>query len=261
MIQKRIALPSHTVNIAHLYPRELKNENTFLVFLHEALGSIGQWREFPQLLCDQMGINGFIFERQGHGQSDAFSSLRNARYLHDAAYHELKEMLEIVIPSGKKIILIGHSDGGSIALLYASKFPKNVVGVVTMAAHVIVEKETLEGIQPAIEAYQKGKLDGLKKYHGDQTEILFYAWANTWLSTEFKDWDISNDIQIRPMPALIIQGNQDQYGTSKQVEIIAADNDNTQSLLLEHCKHHPHLEKPGEVIQAILQWKNHFRLY
>lgn len=256
MILKNIPLSTHQVNIAFLEPRKLEEESVYLVFLHEALGSIGQWRNFPQLLCDTLGMNGFIYERQGHGLSDPLLAARDHRYLHDYAYNELPEVIQTLIPAGKKALLIGHSDGGTIALLYAAKFPKQVAGIVTMAAHVLSEPETLEGIYPAIEAYRQGKLDGLKKYHGEKTETLFFAWANTWLSEGFKGWNVEAEISGIVCPSLIIQGKEDQYGTPLQVELIVKGMENGEGVILENCKHHPHLEKTNEVIELVEKWWN-----
>lgn len=250
-LEKKIQLDSHQVNTQFLFADSLKSDATLLVFLHEALGSIPQWRDFPQLLCNQMGLNGIVYDRVGHGKSDAETSERGVDYLHQAAHQELKKLLDILIPLDKKIILVGHSDGGTIALLYAARFPKQVAGIVTMAAHVLVEDETLRGIHPAIEAYENGKLDGLKKFHGDKTNHLFYAWANTWLLPEFKTWNIVDEIRGIAIPTIAIQGREDQYGTEKQVDDIVSALKNVQGVMLDNCKHHPHLEKTKEVIELI----------
>lgn len=123
-----------------------------------------------------------------------------------------------------------------------------------MAAHVLAEPETLAGIHPAMEAYRLGKLEGLKKYHGDKTETLFFAWADTWLSPFFENWNIEAEIQGIASPALIIQGREDQYGTPLQVELIVQQLANAHGVILENCNHHPHLEKGEEVIELILGW-------
>lgn len=254
MLSKRIPLPTHEVQIAPVFPKKTIRDDVFVLFLHEALGSIGQWRNFPQLLCDALGMPGFMYERQGHGGSDALNASRDKKYLHDYAWLELPEVIRTLIPAGKKVLLVGHSDGGSIALLYAAKFPKQVAGIVTMAAHVIVEAETLAGIHPAIAAYRSGKLAGLHKYHGEKTEALFFAWADTWLNPDFRDWNIAAEISSISCPALIIQGKNDQYGTPLQVETIVRAIPGSQSHILGDCNHHPHLEKTGEIVSLISQW-------
>jgi pimeloyl-ACP methyl ester carboxylesterase len=234
---------------------EIKSEEVVLVFLHEALGSIGQWRNFPDTLCKETGLEGFIYERQGHGSSSPFTAPRDDRYLHDYAWKELPDIIDRVFPPDKKLILVGHSDGGTIALLYATKFPKRVHSIITMAAHVINEPETMQGIQPAIDAYRSGKLDGLKKYHGEKTNDLFYAWADTWLSPRFRNWNITGDIEIPDRPILAIQGMDDQYGTIQQLDLIRSSAKGTvKTVHMPMCGHHPHLEKPAETINEIVKF-------
>jgi len=252
---QHIQLQHKTIAVQTIRVEQNRNEKIILVFLHEALGSIGQWKAFPELLCKKLQLDGFVYERQGHGNSSPFSSDRTASYLHDYAWGELNELITTAFSSDKKIILVGHSDGGTIALLYAAKFPKNVIACVTMAAHVINEPETIAGIQPAIDAYEAGKLIGLTNYHGDKTEALFFAWANTWKSPEFKDWDICADIQSVSCPVLAIQGINDQYGTKKQLELIQESvHGKAKTVMLPNCGHHPHLEVQEHVISEIQQF-------
>lgn len=229
------------------------NSNHVVVFLHEALGSIGQWKNFPQKLCNELNLPGLVYERIGHGQSSCLTKKRNENYLQEYALKELPIVLNKLLKKNQKAILIGHSDGGSIALLYAQKHKDKLSALVTMAAHVINEKETLRGIEPAVKAFEKGKLDGLKKYHGDKTNSLFYAWANTWSAEFFKDWNICNEIDKVEVDALIIQGILDQYGTERQVDLILENikSEKKNKLMLDDCGHHPHLEKTGVVIDSI----------
>lgn len=252
---QHIQLQNKTIAVQTIRVEQNRNEHIILVFLHEALGSLGQWKAFPELLCKKLQLDGFVYERQGHGNSSPFSSERTASYLHEYAWDELNELITTAFSSDKKIILIGHSDGGTIALLYAAKFPKNVLACITMAAHVINEPETIAGIQPAIDAYEAGKLDGLKKYHGDKTEALFYAWANTWKSPDFKHWNICNDIQSISCPVLAIQGSTDQYGTEKQLDLIKQNvSGKVKTVMLPNCGHHPHLEVSEQVLSEIQQF-------
>jgi pimeloyl-ACP methyl ester carboxylesterase len=252
---QHIQLQNKTIAVQTIRVEQNRNEHIILVFLHEALGSIGQWKAFPELLCKKLQLDGFVYERQGHGSSSPFSNERTASYLHDYAWDELNKLIQTAFPSDKKIILVGHSDGGTIALLYAAKFPKNVLACVTMAAHVINEPETIAGIQPAIEAYEAGKLVGLTKYHGVKTESLFYAWARTWKSDEFKDWDICKDIQSISCPVLAIQGSTDQYGTEKQLDLIKTNvSGKVKTIMISNCGHHPHLEVPEHVLSEIQQF-------
>jgi len=251
LMEKRIRLTAYSVNtkwIAHG-----SSVATVVVFLHEALGSIIQWKAFPEELCRELRLSGLIIERQGHGKSDPLSDERTETYLHDYTY-ELKEVLDEMLPSGCRVLLVGHSDGGTIALLFAKLFPKNVTGLVTMAAHTCVEPETINGILPAIDAFEQGKMDGLFRIHGDKTRTLFYAWANTWRAPFFLDWDIREEIKGLEMPVLAIQGSDDQYGTEKQLESIVEAGTQVKVVLLKACGHHPHIEKPEEVRKLLEKW-------
>lgn len=238
------------LNYVEVEPEKLSSDSIVAVFLHEALGSIKQWKSFPQELCNELGIKGIVYDRQGHGESSPFTQERDENYLHNFALEELPAFIDAVVSPKKQLLLIGHSDGGTIALLYASKFPKRIAGIVTMAAHVINEPETIAGIQPAVTAYELGKLDGLIKYHGEKTEDLFYAWANIWRDERFLNWNISKEIGSGA-PGLFIQGKDDQYGTPEQLKLILSQFTHGTSLLLDDCGHHPHLEKKEDIISAI----------
>ncbi|MFZ9028084.1 MAG: alpha/beta fold hydrolase [Crocinitomicaceae bacterium] len=249
-----VRINNSELNYTLIKPKKSRSDSAVLLFLHEALGSIGQWKNFPQDLCDELGLTGIVYERQGHGASSPFTSPRDHMYLHDYALKELPEFVEKEIKE-KSIILVGHSDGGTIALLYANKYPSNLLGIITMAAHVINEPETVAGILPAVDAYKAGKLNGLRKYHGEKTETLFYAWADTWRSKEFADWNICNEIGSSLVPGLFIQGAEDQYGTIEQLKLIQQKFNNLgKTVMLEDCGHHPHLEKSAEVISLITKW-------
>ena len=229
-------------------------EGPLLLFLHEALGSIGQWKDFPETLCNKLHLPGLIYERQGHGKSSPLNDKRQADYLHNYALDELPAFLDS-IDENRKLILVGHSDGGTIALLFASAFPERVQNVITMAAHVINEAETIAGIAPAVKAYESGKLDGLRKYHGEKTASLFYAWADIWRSDAFEKWDITDKISESHLSGLFVQGKDDQYGTRKQLDLISENYKGPHELLfLENCGHHPHLEQPEVVMNAISEF-------
>lgn len=235
-------------------PKHIDRTDLVLIFLHEALGSIGQWKQFPQALCDSLHLTGFVYERQGHGLSDPLNERRTADYLHRYALDELPKVIDHILKAGQRAVLIGHSDGGSIALLYNYRYSSRVHSLVTMAAHVINEPETREGIQPAVEAFEAGKLDGLRKYHGAKTDQLVYAWANTWRDKSFIDWNLTSEIHSLN-PALVIQGVNDQYGTEKQLDLIRNNyGENVSTMMIENCGHHPHLEQTENVLNTINKW-------
>lgn len=252
-MEKQVHLNDRTIHVQWINHLLIADSKTILVFLHEALGSIVQWKSFPQDLCHSLNLPGIVIVRSGHGKSSPLIGERDHNYLHDYADETIRVLLEILNPN-QKIILVGHSDGGSIALLLAGKQLKNLQALVTMAAHTFVEPETLAGIHPAIEAFKSGKLNGLYKIHEDKTEALFYAWANTWLSPGFKSWDIRNEIQGFKQPVLAIQGINDQYGTEEQVHSIVAGHSNRIGKMIPACGHHPHLEKPKEMVDLISDW-------
>ncbi|MNJ91994.1 2-succinyl-6-hydroxy-2,4-cyclohexadiene-1-carboxylate synthase [compost metagenome] len=252
-MEKIIRTDSKEINIQWINPASLNGSKPILVFLHEALGSIVQWKSFPSDLCLALDLCGVVIERSGHGKSSNLTTERNIQYLHQYA-DETMEVLREILPPNQKYILVGHSDGGSIALIIASGKPKNLQAVVTMAAHTFVEDETLNGIYPAIEAFEAGKLDGLYRIHGEKTKTLFYAWAHTWLNPVFKNWDIRSEIHSITVPVFAMQGTDDQYGTEEQVNSIVRDHENRTGKMIPSCGHHPHLEKKEGIVREIEKW-------
>jgi pimeloyl-ACP methyl ester carboxylesterase len=231
----------------------LNEDKPVLVFLHEALGSIIQWKQFPFQLCENLSLTGLIIERTGHGKSSELQAERNEKYLHSYANESL-QVLETCLAKNQKYILVGHSDGGTIALLIGKSNPESLVGIVTLAAHTFVEEETLVGIQPAVDAFEKGKLDGLYRIHGDKTKQLFYAWANTWRADFFRNWDIRQEIKTIRQPIFALQGSQDQYGTVEQLKSIQEIETAIEVLEVPNCGHIPHIEKTEETIRLISKW-------
>jgi len=210
-----------------------------LVFLHEGLGSIELWREFPQQLCEATGLEGFLYDRQGYGKSSPMQHERGSNYMHEEA-----SVLPILLDKVdiQNVILVGHSDGGTIALLFAGRFPERVVGVISEAAHVFVEEETIQGIQNARMSYQLTNLRSkLARYHGDKTDPLFHSWTNTWLLPEFRGWNIENELQKVSCPVLAIQGTEDRYGTERQLRtIVDKTAGRAEELLVYGGSHTPH---------------------
>lgn len=222
-------------------------QQTTLVFLHDALGSITQWKSFPKHLIEVVGFNAVIIERQGHGLSTPLRDKRKYNYLHQEAYQVLPEILRQLKIS--KPILIGHSDGGTIALLFASRF--KTTATITIAAHTFVEEITLEGIRQAV-TMKKILLPKLQKYHGGKTETLFKAWWETWLADDFKGWNIFDALPKIQCPTLIIQGSDDEYGSIQQVKSIMDNGGGeNQYYEVENGGHAPHLKSPKRVTEHI----------
>jgi pimeloyl-ACP methyl ester carboxylesterase len=219
-----------------------------LVFLHEGLGSIAQWRDFPLAVSEAVRLPAVVYERGGYGSADPLDGPRSVRYIHEEALQSLPEVLrQLQIDDA---VLIGHSDGGSIALIFAAVRPDKVRGIITEAAHVFVEDVTLAGIREAVRIYTSTDLpERLSRYHGSNTEAAFRGWADTWLSPAFRDWNIEEYLPGVRCPVLAIQGRDDEYGTPAQVEaIVNGVCGPSESLIIENCGHVPHLQAREKVL-------------
>lgn len=222
-----------------------------LVFLHEGLGCIGFWKDFPEALCAAIGLPGFLWDRQGYGASDPPAEPRGVDYLAQEAERFLPPVLAAA--GIERPILVGHSDGGTIALLHAAAFPDRVRAVVTLAAHVMVEEVTLAGIRTAVSAYEQGGLRRrLERFHGARTNAVFHAWADTWLSPGFRGWNVEARLLAVTAPLLVLQGAEDEYGTPAQVErILAGASGPARGQLLPSCGHAPHHQARDATLAAI----------
>jgi len=234
-----------------LVPEPASTNRPWLVFLHEALGCIRLWRDVPERLVAATGLPALVYERFGSGRSDPLPKKRTPGFLHEEAYEVLPEVLHHC--GIESCILVGHSDGATIALLHAGRFPETVAGVVSEAAHVFVEPETLAGIRETRTAYLQTNLgEKLAKYHGDKTDALFWAWQNIWLDPEFRSWNIEAELEEIEAPAFVIQGCEDAYGTKAQVEAIAARvKGPCRSWMVPDCGHEPHRQAKERVIPRI----------
>jgi pimeloyl-ACP methyl ester carboxylesterase len=225
-----------------------------LVFLHEGLGSIGQWRDFPAKVSAGTGCRALVYDRYGYGKSDVLAEKqRTVRFMHDEALAALPELLQVL--GVENPVLIGHSDGASIALIHAGGGHK-VHGVAAMAPHVFIEPECLKSIDKAAEAFENTDLkDRLGRYHRDARRT-FYGWADVWLDREFKGWDIRDDYLVNvSCPVLAIQGYDDIYGTMAQLdEIEKRVKGPCQLLKLEDCGHAPFREQPVATLAAVTQF-------
>jgi pimeloyl-ACP methyl ester carboxylesterase len=219
-----------------------------LVFLHEGLGSVAGWRDFPRSVCDRLAAPGLVYSRRGYGRSTPLGEPRGIGYLHREAWVVLPELLArfgIDAP-----LLVGHSDGGSIALLYAARHSPRAIAI--MAPHVFVEDVTIEGIRAARVAWQGGKLrEPLARLH-DDPDGAFFGWNDGWLDPAFRGWNIEAELPKIRCPVLAIQGYGDQYATMQQLDRIAAGiTAPCQLLKLENCGHSPQRDQPQAVIDAI----------
>ena len=246
-----------TIQDQQLFYRQMVDQGlnpsrkSHLVFLHEGLGCTAMWHDFPTLVAGDTGLPCVVYDRSGYGRSSRHSSPRDERYLHIEAQDILPRLLDLL--QIERAILIGHSDGGSIALLTAAACPERIAGIVTEAAHVFVEPITLEGIRDTVAAYDPRHLEQrLARYHGEKARELFFAWADTWQSSSFRNWNIEDCLGMIQCPALIIQGRDDPYGSVRQVEsIVSGIGSQATPLLIPNCGHAPHRDVPGQVRDAI----------
>jgi pimeloyl-ACP methyl ester carboxylesterase len=223
-----------------------------MVFLHEGLGCIESWRAFPAQLVAATGLPAMVYDRRGYGRSDPLARPWNIDYLHRAAVEELPAVLAAC--GIERPLLVGHSDGGSIALLYAAH--RCPVGVVTEAAHVFVEQAARDGIRRTLEWWDTGDLRPLlERHHGPKTEAIFRSWADTWLAPWFDGWSIVDDLAKVTCPALLLQGSGDEYATPEHLDEIAARLGGTVTVeLIAECGHSPHYDRPDLVSELISRW-------
>jgi pimeloyl-ACP methyl ester carboxylesterase len=220
-----------------------------LVFLHEGLGSISLWRDFPAQVVERSGCNAVVYSRYGYGNSDVLQEARNVRFMHDEALLVLPELFEKL--SIREPVLIGHSDGGSIAIIYAGA-GNPVRGLVLMAPHVFGEEWGLKSIAEAKVAFETSDLPRkLGKHHLDAAKT-FWGWNNVWLLPEFRNWNIEEYLPGIKSPVLAIQGFEDQYGTMAQLDAIRAKAGGpVETLKLRDCRHSPHRDQLAAVLEAI----------
>jgi pimeloyl-ACP methyl ester carboxylesterase len=224
-----------------------QSKHPVVVFLHEGLGSLSMWKQFPHQFCEANGLRGLVFSRYGYGNSTArpVAERWGPDFMHRQAFEVLPPLFtELGI---ERPWLFGHSDGGSIALLYAARFPQQVSGVVAVAPHIFVEPVAIANIEAARAAYIDGGLRAkLARHHAD-VDSAFFGWNDIWLDPAFLDWNIERELEGVECPLLAIQGEGDDYGTLDQVHGIARIVGSAQVAVLAHCGHSPHRDQPAEL--------------
>jgi pimeloyl-ACP methyl ester carboxylesterase len=222
-----------------------------IVMLHEGLGCVALWRDFPAKLAAATGWGVFTYSRAGYGRSDPVSLPRPLDYMAREARFSMPAVLDAI--GMKRGILLGHSDGASIATIYAGEaFAERVEGLVLVAPHVFTEEPGLASISEARGAYETGDLRArLSKYH-THVDTAFRGWNDAWLHPDFRAWNIEHAVRRWRAPALVVQGVDDPYGTLKQIRAIEAGSPaSVKSLILEGCRHSPHTEQPQATLEAI----------
>ena len=223
-----------------------------LVFLHEGLGCAEMWRDFPAKLADATGCGALVYSRLGYGRSEPCHLPRPVRFMHDEALSVLPRLLAAA--EIQECILVGHSDGGSIAIIYAGgTTAPQLKGLITEAAHVFCEEVTLASIRRANSAYERGDLRRrLTRFHGSNTHCAFRGWNDTWLHPDFVHWNLEEYLPAITVPMLVIQGEDDEYGSRRQVEMIARQaGAETQIMMLAECGHSPHRDQEKLVLEAM----------
>jgi pimeloyl-ACP methyl ester carboxylesterase len=221
-----------------------------IVLLHEGLGSVGLWRDFPRRVQEATGRRILVFSRYGHGRSEPPPRPRTPAFFHEEALEVLPEVLSQL--GAEKPLLVGHSDGGSIALIHAGRHP--VTGIALLAPHVRVEDVTVEAIRETRRSFDAGHLRDRMARHHDDPDAAFNGWCDVWLDPEFRAWTLEADAARVTCPALLIQGADDPYGTLDQIDRIEACVRGTVRRLVVPGGHSPHLEATDQVLDAIARF-------
>jgi pimeloyl-ACP methyl ester carboxylesterase len=223
-----------------------------LVLLHEGLGSISAWKDFPSRLAHAAGCPALVYSRYGYGRSDPLAAPREVTYLHEEAFGSLPQLLDAL--AIREPILVGHSDGASIAIIHAGGSRRPVAGIVLLAPHVLVEDVTLAGIEAARRAYLETDLRSrLARHHAD-ADAAFWGWNRIWLDPSFRTWNIEEYLPRIRCPVLVIQGTEDEYATTDQLARIAAGTPQAQLHELQDCRHSPHKDQPAAVVEAVTRF-------
>ncbi|MBM3642866.1 MAG: alpha/beta hydrolase [Alphaproteobacteria bacterium] len=229
-------------------------DRTTLVFLHEGLGCIEMWRDFPQRLCDATQCDGLVYDRTGYGGSSPWPAPPGTAYMDIEADLVLPRLLAAT--GIEDCVLVGHSDGGTIALSYAGSDPEPLRAVVTLAAHVVNEPVCTESIRGAETQFAGGDLRArLERYHGRNTDGAFALWSRAWLAPGFEPMDAARRLPGVQVPVQAIQGEEDEYGSELQLGLIAGKvGGYCETRLLPDCGHSPHLQQPARTLAEIVRF-------
>ena len=223
-----------------------------MVFLHEGLGSVSLWKDFPEKLCQKIGVRGLVFSRPGYGRSspETPGKFWGTDFMHKQAYDFLPAFFDAlrIAPYQSPVWLFGHSDGASISLLYAARYPECVQGMIVVAPHTFVEPLTIAHIEKARDLYDTSDLPQKLGKHHTNPDTTFRGWNDVWLSPDFLKWSIESEIQAILAPVLAVQGRQDEYGTLAQINGIQQAVSQTECAIIENCGHSPHRDQPAQLI-------------
>ena len=253
-----IPFDGRTVSIEYGWIAPARTAAPLVVFLHEGLGSLSMWKDYPERLCNAGGYRGLVFSRAGYGRSTRRAPDEHwpVDFMHAQAREVLPRLFERlrVGADGTKPWLCGHSDGGSIALIHAADFPAAVAGVVAVAPHVFVEDLSIRSIAAAREAYRSTDVKvRLARYH-DDPDSAFWGWNDIWLDPRFRAWSIEAMLRHLRCPILAVQGEDDEYGTLAQMEAIRRGVPRAEVVVLSDCGHSPHRDQPEALTRAVVDF-------
>jgi pimeloyl-ACP methyl ester carboxylesterase len=242
-IRRRVKLNGLTIEVVRFPVESLKAP---ILMLHEGLGSVASWRDFPERLAKRTGRTVVAYSRYGYGRSESLAGPRGVRYLHEEAEVALPELIAALGLDSP--VLFGHSDGASIALIYAGRHPDAVTALVLEAPHVFVEPISVESIA-RVRAAAPDFIARIARYHDDPAGA-FWGWNDIWLHPGFRTWDIRGYLPSITAPTLLVQGRDDEYATLAHVDAITAAVPNAARLIFEASGHSPHRTRPVEVLET-----------
>lgn len=256
--QVAIQALGRTMDIEYRFIAPEKTNTDLLVFLHEGLGSTSMWKDWPEQVCTAANCRGLVFSRYGYGASTPrpHNEKWPVSFMHEQAREALPALFRALKLADEKPVLFGHSDGGSIALLYAAMYPDKVKAIAVAAPHIFVEDICITQIRQAREVYLTTDLpQKLKRYHQDP-DSAFWGWNDIWLNPDFRAWDIQSYLADIRCPVLAIQGVDDEYGSLEQIRGIKRIATQTELCIMADCRHSPHKDQPEKLINTITGFMN-----
>ncbi len=249
---------TRTVEVEYSLIEGKARDRDLIVFLHEGLGSLSLWKDFPARLCADTGCSGLVYSRPGYGRSTPFDSdeFWNTNFMHQQAYDVLPKVLAglNIDLENNSIWLFGHSDGASIALLYSAAHPVQVEGLIVVAPHIIVEDKTINSIRRLVKNYRKSDLKHRFATHHLEPDLTFFGWSRVWLDRKFRSWSIRSELQRIKAPVLAIQGTEDEYGTAQQIDGIQVELPESETYWITGCGHAPHRTHQEKLLTRSVQF-------
>ncbi|XYJ87305.1 2-succinyl-6-hydroxy-2,4-cyclohexadiene-1-carboxylate synthase MenH [Cupriavidus necator] len=257
-----IPFDNRRIRIEYQWLRPERARRPLVVFLHEGLGSVSMWRDFPREFCEAGDYRGLVFSRYGYGRSTPRPHEEKWRpdFMHRQAREAMPALFDALdVGPGRAHgmpWLLGHSDGGSIALIHAASFPQAVAGIIVLAPHIVVEDLSVRSIAGTRQAYLETDLRQRLARHHDDVDSAFWGWNDIWLDPEFRQWDLRPLLSGLRCPVLAVQGEDDEYGTMAQIEGIHRYAPQTTLLKLARCGHSPHRDQKDPLTLAAVRHIN-----